>query len=153
MAHSIRTGDTAPAFSLPDQSGRTIALSDFKGHKTVVLYFYPKDDTPGCTVESCSFRDHYTAFQEAGAEVVGISSDDEASHRAFADKHRLPFSLLADAGGQVRKAYGVPKTLGLMQGRVTYVIDKQGVVRHVFNSQLNFTKHVDEALAVLKTLA
>lgn len=152
MAKSISVGDSAPAFALLDQAGKTISLADFKGQRNVVVYFYPKDDTPGCTAESCSFRDHYTAFQDAGAEVLGISSDNEQSHRAFADKHRLPFSLLADVGGNVRKAFGVPKSLGLLQGRVTYVIDKQGVVRHVFNSQLNFTKHVDEALAVLKRL-
>lgn len=152
MSQAIATGDTAPTFSLPDQAGKTISLADFKGQKNVVVYFYPKDDTPGCTAESCSFRDHYTAFQDVGAEVIGISSDDETSHRAFADKHRLPFSLLADVGGKVRKSFGVPRTLGLFQGRVTYVIDKQGVVRHVFNSQLNFTKHVDEALSVLKGL-
>src|SRR5690606_34936307 len=100
----------------------------------VVLYFYPKDDTPGCTVEACSFRDAYAVFSDAGAEVVGISSDSVGAHKAFADKHRLPFRLLADHGGHVRASYGVKKTLGLIDGRVTFIIDRGGVVRHVFSS-------------------
>lgn len=152
MTKSLSVGDPAPAFSLLDQVGHSISLSDYRGQKNVVVYFYPRDDTPGCTVESCSFRDHYTAFQDAGAEVLGISSDDERSHRAFADKYRLPFSLLADTDGRVRKSFGVRKVLGVWPGRVTFVIDKQGIVRHVFNSQLDFTRHVDEALDVLKRL-
>src|SRR5690606_39455723 len=110
------------------------------------------DDTPGCTREACAFRDDYEAFQEAGAEVLGISSDTSESHRRFAAKHRLPFRLLADPGGKVRAAFGVPRTAGLLPGRVTYVIDREGVIRHAFNSQLAATRHVDEALAVLRTL-
>jgi peroxiredoxin Q/BCP len=148
----LAVGDKAPAFSLKDQNGATVSLADFSGRKNVVVYFYPKDDTPGCTKESCTFRDQYTAFTDIGAVVLGISSDSEQSHRAFAEKYRLPFPLLADTGGNVRKAFQVPKSLGLLPGRVTFVIDKNGVVRHVFNSQLNPTKHVDEALGVLKTL-
>ena len=148
----LAVGDKAPSFTLNDQNGKAVSLSDFAGRKNVVVYFYPKDDTPGCTKESCTFRDQYTAFTDIGAEVVGISSDSEQSHRSFADKYRLPFPLLADAGGAVRKQFGVPKSLGLLPGRVTFVIDKQGTIRHVFNSQLNPTKHVDEAIAVLKTL-
>jgi peroxiredoxin Q/BCP len=146
----IRVGDTAPDFTLPKQDGSSFTLKAVLGQKAVVLYFYPKDDTPGCTAEACSFRDAYEDFKEAGAEVVGISSDAADAHRAFADKHRLPFTLVSDAGGKVRKLYGVPSTLGLLPGRVTYVIDAGGVVRHVFNSQLNPTKHVREALDVLK---
>jgi len=119
----------------------------------VVLYFYPKDDTPGCTKEACSFRDQYQDFQDAGAEVIGVSSDAEASHEKFAAKHRLPFVLLADRSGVVRKQYGVPATLGLLPGRVTFVIDRQGIVRHVFNSQLQATRHVEEAIAALRALA
>ncbi len=149
---ALAVGETAPAFKLKDQKGATVSLADFAGRKNVVLYFYPKDDTPGCTKESCTFRDQYTAFTDVGAEVLGISSDSESSHLAFAEKYRLPFPLLADAGGEVRKQYKVPKSLGLLPGRVTFVIDKKGVVRHVFNSQLNPTKHVSEALDVLKTL-
>ena len=145
----VQVGDAAPDFDLPDASGRRVRLADFKG-QGVVLYFYPKDDTPGCTREACSFRDSYEEFREAGAEVIGVSSDSEASHRRFAEKHRLPFVLVADAGGELRKRYGVPSTLGLLPGRVTYVIDREGIVRHVFDSQLQAAKHVDEALAVLR---
>ena len=148
----IEVGAKAPGFTLKDQHGKAISLADFAGRKNVVVYFYPKDDTPGCTKESCTFRDQYTAFTDVGAEVLGISSDSEDSHKKFAEKYNLPFPLLADHGGAVRKQFGVPKSLGLLPGRVTFVIDKQGVVRHVFNSQLNPTKHVDEAIAVLKTL-
>ena len=116
----------------------------------VVLYFYPKDDTPGCTVEACTFRDSYEDFKEAGAEVVGVSSDSADAHKAFADKYKLPFTLVSDAGGKVRKLYEVPSSLWILPGRVTYVIDAGGVVRHVFNSQMNPAKHVKEAMEVLK---
>jgi thioredoxin-dependent peroxiredoxin len=146
-------GDRAPDFALEDQDGRTVRLSDLRGKKNVVVYFYPKDDTPGCTKESCAFRDHYEAFLEAGAEVLGISSDSARSHKAFAEKHRLPFRLLADAGGKVRAAFRVPRTMGLLPGRVTYVIDREGVIRHAFNAQLDAARHVDEALGVLRRLA
>ena len=149
---SIRVGDEAPDFVLPDRTGKMVRLSEFRGHKAVVLYFYPKDDTPGCTKESCAFRDGYQDFQDAGAEVIGVSSDSAESHGKFAAKHRLPFTLLADQGGQVRKRYGVPATLGLLPGRVTFVIDRSGVVRHVFNSQFQATQHVSEALQALRGL-
>ncbi|MET0343606.1 MAG: peroxiredoxin [Polyangiales bacterium] len=146
----LKVGGAAPDFSLRDQNGTIVRLSDYRGKKSVVVYFYPKDDTPGCTKESCSFRDQYTAFTDAGAEVIGISSDSQASHRAFADKYSLPFSLLSDEGGKVRAAYGVPSAFGVVPGRVTYVIDKAGVVQHAFNSQIDAARHVDEALGVLK---
>ncbi len=149
---ALKVGDTLPDVSLKSQTGDTVNLKDFIGKKCVVLYFYPKDDTPGCTKESCSFRDNYAAFQEAGAEVIGISSDDRASHQAFAAKHQLPFTLLSDAGNLTRKAFGVPATMGILPGRVTYVIDRAGIVRHVFNSQLNFQGHIDESLMVVKGL-
>jgi thioredoxin-dependent peroxiredoxin len=149
---SIRVGDEAPDFVLPDRTGKMVRLSEFRGHKAVVLYFYPKDDTPGCTKESCAFRDGYQDFQDAGAEVIGVSSDSAESHGKFAAKHRLPFTLLADQGGQVRKRYGIPATLGLLPGRVTFVIDRSGVVRHVFNSQFQATQHVSEALEALRRL-
>jgi peroxiredoxin Q/BCP len=148
----VKVGDTAPDFDLPDAAGNRVRLADFRDKRAVVLYFYPKDDTPGCTKEACAFRDSYETFKDAGAEVIGVSSDTEASHRKFDDECRLPFTLVADGGGAVRKRYGVPATLGMLPGRVTFVIDRGGVVRHVFNSQLQATKHVDEALAVLKTL-
>jgi len=149
-AGGVAVGDRAPDFELPDGSGRPVRLADFRGKRAVVLYFYPKDDTPGCTKEACSFRDSYEAFKEAGAEVIGVSSDSSESHAKFADKYRLPFLLVADRGGTVRKRYGVPATLGLLPGRVTYVIDPDGVVRHVFNSQTRPTQHIAEALAALK---
>jgi peroxiredoxin Q/BCP len=149
---SVRVGDQAPDFVLPDRTGKMVRLSEFRNHKAVVLYFYPKDDTPGCTKESCAFRDSYQDFQDAGAEVIGVSSDSAESHGRFAAKHRLPFTLLADQGGQVRKRYGVPATLGLLPGRVTFVIGRDGVVRHVFNSQFQATQHVSEALRALRDL-
>jgi peroxiredoxin Q/BCP len=147
----VASGDTAPDFALPDASGKTIRLSDYRGKKAVVLYFYPKDDTPGCTKEACTFRDQYQDFVDAGAEVIGVSSDAETSHQKFASKHALPFVLLSDRGAAVRKAYGVPATLGILPGRVTFVIDRQGTVRHVFNSQLQAARHVTEALTALRT--
>ena len=148
----IKVGDAAPEFDLTDAAGKRVRLSDFRGKRNVVLYFYPKDDTPGCTKEACSFRDSYQSFTDAGAEVIGVSSDDGASHQKFAEKFHLPFTLASDTGGSVRKRYGVPATLGLLPGRVTFVIDRDGIVRHVFNSQLQATKHVDEALTVIKKL-
>ena len=148
----VQAGQEAPDFALPDREGRMVRLSEFRGRKPVVLYFYPKDDTPGCTKEACTFRDQYEDFVQAGAEVIGVSSDDEAAHRKFAEKYRLPFTLLADHGGKVRKLYKVPATLGLLPGRVTYVIDTHGVVRHVFNSQMQATQHVAEALTALARL-
>jgi peroxiredoxin Q/BCP len=150
---AVKVGDPAPDFALSSQSGETISLSQFKGQKPVVVYFYPKDDTPGCTTESCSFRDSYEAFQDLGAEVIGISSDSPESHQRFAGKYQLPFTLLSDPGSKIRQAYGVPATLGLLPGRVTYVIDRDGVVRHIFNSQFNPKAHVTEALQILKTLS
>ena len=147
----LAAGAPAPDFSLEDQNGKRVSLADLRG-RNVVVYFYPKDDTPGCTREACTFRDQYADFTDAGAEVFGISSDSPASHRAFAAKHELPFTLLSDPGGKVREAFGVPATLGLLPGRVTYVIDKQGVIRHAFNSQLSPARHVAEALQVLGRL-
>jgi peroxiredoxin Q/BCP len=147
---TVNVGDQAPDFALPDASGRTVRLTDFRGKQPVVLYFYPKDDTPGCTKEACSFRDQYEDFTAAGAEVIGVSSDSSESHQRFAAKYSLPFTLVSDAGGEVRKRYGIPATLGLLPGRVTFVIDAAGVVRHVFNSQLQATRHVEEALASLR---
>lgn len=150
---SIKVGDRAPDFTLTSQSGESIKLSDFTGKKSVVIYFYPKDDTPGCTAESCAFRDSYTVFQEVGAEVIGISADSPESHQNFANKHNLPFTLLSDTNNQVRKLYGVPPTLFILPGRVTYVIDKEGIVRHIFESQLNFQAHVEESLKTLKSIS
>jgi peroxiredoxin Q/BCP len=148
----LRVGEAAPDFVLPDRTGKMVRLSEFRGRKAIVLYFYPKDDTPGCTKESCAFRDSYQDFQDAGAEVIGVSSDDAASHGRFAEKYKLPFTLLSDQGGQVRKRYGVPATAGLLPGRVTFVIDRDGVVRHTFNSQFQPTQHIAEALSALRKI-
>jgi thioredoxin-dependent peroxiredoxin len=148
----VQIGDTAPDFTLPSQSGERVSLKDFIGKKSIVLYFYPKDDTPGCTAQACAFRDSYEVFRDAGAEVIGVSDDSSASHEKFATKYRLPFTLLSDTGKQLRKLYGVPSTLGLLPGRVTYIIDKNGIVRHIFNSQFNFKGHIEEALKTLREL-
>lgn len=151
MAKSaVKVGDKAPDFSLPAQDGSTVSLKDYAGRKSVVLYFYPKDNTSVCTKEACLFRDQYEVFTRDGAEVLGVSSDSTDSHKGFAEAQKLPFKLLSDTKGAVRKAYGVPSTMGVVPGRVTYVIDREGVVRLVFNSQLDAKKHVDEALNVLK---
>lgn len=148
----VKVGDTAPDFTLSSQSGTPVSLRDFRGKKAVVLYFYPKDDTPGCTKESCGFRDSYEVFKTAGAEVIGVSADSPDSHQRFTVKYQLPFILLSDNGSQVRKLYGVPSTFGLLPGRVTYVIDSQGVVQHIFNSQLNFQGHIEESLKTLQQI-
>jgi len=148
----VKVGDRAPDFTLPSQSGSMVGLKDFEGKKAVVLYFYPKDETPFCTAEACSFRDSYEAFTKAGAEVIGVSADSPDSHKAFASHHNLPFTLLSDKGGALRKLYGVPSTAGIMAGRVTYVIDKEGIVRLIFSSQFNPARHVRQALKILKTI-
>lgn len=150
---SIGVGATAPDFTKTTQDGHSISLSQFRGEKTVVLYFYPKDETPGCTAEACTFRDNFEDFVEAGAVVIGVSQDSDESHKRFAAHHRLPFLLVSDRDKALQKAYGVPKTMGLLPGRVTFVIDREGTVQHVFNSQLNAKKHVKEALEVVERLA
>jgi peroxiredoxin Q/BCP len=146
---ALKVGDVAPDFELPSSTGETVKLSDLRGNWAVV-YFYPADDTPGCTKEACSFRDSFEDFTDVGATVVGISSDSIDSHKAFAAKHNLPFTLLSDEGGKTRDSWGVGKSLGLLPGRVTYVIDPAGVVRTKFSSQLRFAKHKDEALATIR---
>lgn len=150
---SLKPGDRAPDFTLDDQDGRPVTLSSLWEKGPVVLFFYPKDDTAGCTAEACAFRDNYDAFQHAGAAVVGISSQGTASKKAFATKNGLPFLLVSDKGGKVREQYGVKASfLGLVDGRETFVIDRGGTVRHVFNSQVQPLKHVTEALGVLSAL-
>jgi len=144
----LGAGDRIPEVTLQGRDG-PVPLSSLLG-KRLVLFFYPKDDTPGCTAEACSFRDEYQAFVDAGAEVIGVSSDDGASHAAFAGRHRLPFPLLSDPGEIARNAFGIPRTLGLLPGRATFVIDADGTVLHAFNSQFAPTKHVAEALTILR---
>jgi peroxiredoxin Q/BCP len=150
---AVAVGEKVPSFVLPDQDGAPFRLEEALQRGPVVLFFYPKDGTPGCTAEACSFRDATSEFQEAGAFVVGVSSDSVASHKRFAEEHRLAYPLLADEGGALRKKLGVPRSmLGLFDGRVTYVIDREGVLRHRFESMLGATKHVEEALATVRSL-
>ena len=152
MARGIQVGDKAPDFTLPSQSGDEVRLFDRLGERVVVLYFYPKDNTSGCTAEACAFRDSYETFTDVGAEVIGVSSDSADKHAAFAGQHNLPFTLVADKGGRVRKSYGVPSVLGVIPGRVTYVIDRTGTVRHVFSSMTNIGQHVNDALEMVRQL-
>jgi peroxiredoxin Q/BCP len=147
----IKTGDTIPVFKLKNQHNEWINMADYIGKKNLVLFFYPKDDTPGCTREACSFRDQYEDFLDSGAQVFGISGQSVESHKNFAKKHNLNYHLLADKGNEVRKLFGVPANIfGLLPGRVTYVADKRGEVQYIFNSQMQVEKHVEEALKALK---
>jgi peroxiredoxin Q/BCP len=145
-------GAPAPDFTLPGPGGKSVTLAELRRGGAVVLYFYPKDQTPGCTMEACAFRDALDAFTEAGAQVVGISRDDETSHARFAAKHKLPFLLLSDTTGETHARYGVTKKLGLIPDRTTFVIDGGGIVRHVFSSMVRMRAHVDESLAIVRRL-
>ena len=149
--NETKIGSTIPSFTLPDQNGELFDINTVLGKKNLVIYFYPKDDTPGCTAQACSFRDQFEVFTEADAVIIGISGQSVESHKEFALKHRLTFTLLSDEGNNIRKQFGVPTNfLGLLPGRVTYVADKTGKVIYIFNSQTQATKHVDEALRILK---
>lgn len=150
---AIKTGDKIPTFTLPDQNGKNFKVESLLLKKAIVIYFYPKDETPGCTKQACAFRDHYLDFQDAGAEVIGISSDSEESHMKFVDHYKLPFILLSDKNRKLRELFGVPDDIfGLLPGRVTYIVDKQGIVRFVFNSQMRIDKHITESLRILNEL-
>jgi thioredoxin-dependent peroxiredoxin len=150
---ALKPGDKIPPFILPDQNGKDFNIESLLLKKSMVIYFYPKDETAGCTKQACAFRDSYQDFIDAGAEVIGISSDDEESHNNFAGHHRLPFILLSDKDKSVRKLFGVPADLlGMLPGRVTYIVDKMGVIRHIFNSQLRIEKHISESLRILKEI-
>jgi peroxiredoxin Q/BCP len=148
----VMEGQAAPDFTAPRTGGGEFRLSDLRGKSAVVLYFYPKDETPGCTAEACAFRESYEIFVDAGAEVVGVSGDSVDSHERFAEHHELPFILISDKGGALRRQYGVKATLGVWPGRVTFVIDKDGIVRHVFASQMDAVRHVAEALETIRKL-
>ncbi len=148
----MNEGEAVPAATFTKSDGSKVDMKELVGKGTIVLYFYPKDETAGCTAEACSFRDQYEVFKKAGAEVIGVSSDDAASHEAFKKNHRLPFTLLTDSDGSAAKAFGVKKTFGLLPGRVTFVIDRAGVIRNRFDSQVRVNKHVDDALAIVKSL-
>ncbi|XP_050220003.1 peroxiredoxin Q, chloroplastic [Mercurialis annua] len=148
----VSKGQAPPNFTLKDQDGRPFSLSKLKG-KPAVVYFYPADETPGCTKQACAFRDSYEKFKKAGAEVIGISGDDSASHKAFAKKYKLPFTLLSDEGNKVRKEWGIPGDLfGTLPGRQTYVLDKKGVVQLIYNNQFQPEKHIDETLKLLQSI-
>lgn len=146
-----KVGDRAPDFSLRDAAGQHVTLQELLGRGAVVLYFYPQDETWGCTVEACAFRDSFSDFVDAGATVVGVSRDDQASHARFAAKHRLPFTLLSDPTGAVHELYGIGGGR-LLKQRVTFVIDREGVVRHAFESRVRFRAHVTRALEVVREL-
>ena len=149
----LTIGDYFPSFQLPDSTGKLIDSNDYLGVTPLVIYFYPKDETAGCTAQACAFRDQYQDFLDAGAEVIGISSDPPVAHNSFAAHHRLPFLLLSDSNGEFRKKIGVPGNMfGLIPGRVTYVIDNKGQVKYIFDSQLNVTKHISESLRILQAL-
>ncbi len=150
--NELRVGDPAPDFSLPAAGGELVRLSDFRGRSEVVLFFYPMDNSPVCTAQACSFRDSYDALRQAGAEVIGVSADSSQSHSRFAKRLRLPFILVSDHDGAVRALYRVPKTFGLFPGRTTYLIDKEGVIRHIFSSQFLPARHASGALAALQAL-
>ncbi len=149
----ISVGSTVPSFELKDQNGKVFQLDSVLGKKNLVIYFYPKDDTPGCTAEACAFRDQFEVFEESDAMIIGISAQSVESHLNFAKKHNLNFTLLSDNGNKVRKLFGVPNNLfGLISGRVTYIVDKEGKVVFVFNSQTQAEKHVEEALRILNEI-
>lgn len=151
--NQIKTGDHIPSFSLPDQNGNLFDINSVVGKKNLVIYFYPKDDTPGCTKEACYFRDQFEVFKEADAIIIGISGQSVKSHKKFAEKYRLSFILLSDEGNRLRKKFGVPSNwFGLLPGRVTYVVDKTGRVIYIFNSQTQSQQHVNETLRILKEL-
>lgn len=145
-----KVGDKIPTFQLKDENDKMIDIANYHG-QPMVIYFYPKDDTPGCTKEACAFRDSFEDFTDAGVAVFGVSADSPKSHEAFKAKYQLPYTLLSDKGNKVRKAFKVPADLfGFMPGRVTYIIDKTGTIRHIFKSQFKVEQHVSEALEVIK---
>lgn len=151
MSKTLQVGDKAPTFALQDQDGNLVDVSSIIGMKALVLYFYPKDFTSGCTMEAREFRDMHEQFQSNGAEVIGVSADDVKTHKEFAVEHELPFKLLADTENKVRDMYGA-WGLAHTAGRITFLIDRQGIVRMVFSSQLQPKKHIEEGLRILKEI-
>ena len=151
-ADPLQAGQAAPDFSLPDQNGTQHSLSEFRG-KYLVLYFYPKDDTPGCTEEACKFRDDFAKIRQMGAQVVGVSIDNTDNHAEFAKKYHLPFPLLADSDGKVAASYGAERNLGIIKiaRRYTFLIDPQGRIRKIYLS-VNTSRHSVEIIDDLKTL-
>ena len=147
----LKVGDRAPDFSLLDERGLPVSLKNYLGNKVVVLYFYPKDFTSGCTTEACSFRDSYKPYQDKGAVVIGISVDSVESHSKFSQKYNLPFSILSDSSKQVARAYGVLGIGGFLAKRVTFIINKEGTITHIF-PKVNVKKHNEEVLKALEEL-
>ena len=148
----ISVGDRAPEFTGTAADGRRVSLAEFRGNHAVVVFFYPRDNTSICTQEACAFRDAFDDFVQAGAVVIGVSSDSNETHQGFAASQRLPYLLIADVDGSLRRAFGVPNSLLILPGRVTYVIDREGIVRHVFNALLQGKQHTDEALRIVREL-
>ena len=149
----LKPGERIPHFKLPDQNGEMVDIAKLVGRKNLVIYFYPKDYTTGCTLEACSFRDEYEVFKENDTEVIGINSEGSSRHHSFAKSYHLNFILLSDKDRKVEKLFGVKRIfLGLLTGRVSFVVDKQGIIRHVFTSRSQAAKHVEEALKVIKSL-
>ena len=149
----LQVGDVAPNFTVTTHDGQAISLADYRGKSAVVLFFYPKDGTSICTQEACAFRDSYEKFAEIGAVVIGVSSDTNESHRQFAKDHRLSYPLISDQDGTLRKLFTVPNNFGLLPGRVTYVIDSQGIIRLIFNAAFASQGHVQQALQALEKKA
>ncbi|EGC34060.1 hypothetical protein DICPUDRAFT_92295 [Dictyostelium purpureum] len=148
----LKVGDTAPSFKdIPDGKGNLHSLENYAG-KILVLYFYPKSFTPGCTKQACEFRDKYEAFSEAGAVVIGVSSDSQDSQSKFQDKYRLPFPILSDNKGELAKLYGVEKELLILPGRTTFIIDKDQKIAHTYTNMFKATSHIDESLKIIEKL-
>ncbi|MFY0606856.1 MAG: peroxiredoxin [Cyclobacteriaceae bacterium] len=152
MNSKIKIGDKIPSIALKNQNDELVQLDELAQKGPLVVYFYPKDETPGCTAQACGFRDSHADFMDVGAQVVGISGDSPASHQKFAKRHNLQFDLLSDSEKLAEKAFGVPKTLfGLLPGRVTYVFDNQGLLIKEFNSSTMISKHIKEAIGALNS--
>ncbi|MCF6181524.1 peroxiredoxin [Lutibacter sp.] len=143
----IEVGDAIPTINLKDENGVEVNINAIK--KPLIIYFYPKDETPGCIKEACKFRDEFQRFTDLGVQVFGISGDSSASHKKFKEKYHLPFTLLADTNNEIRKKFGVPKSLLFLPGRVTYVVNKNGIVTYMFNSQFGAEKHIEKTLEFL----
>ncbi len=148
----LEVGDAIPKFELKDSNSKLVSIDTIIGSKNIVIYFYPKNETKVCTAQACSFRDNYEEFQDLECEVIGISSDNEESHKNFAKNHNLPFILLSDSANKVRKEFGVPKDMmGLAPGRYTYVVNKEGKIIYIFNSALNAKIHIKKSIEALRS--
>lgn len=147
---ALSVGETAPDFDAIDDAGQRVKFSELLNGEPIVVYFYPKDETPGCTAEACTFRDNWDEINKLGAQVIGVSSDSPESHRKFKEHHKLQFRLISDEDNEIRKKYGVKGKL--IPPRTTFIISGDRKIVHVFNSQMNFRKHVEESLSTLQSL-